>query len=125
MPLSLIGRTPTAAADLARDDVPWSPEPAAEGPTLVEGPTLRNSFGTGPEEPPESMYETRRPTLRRMDYSHDQSGGQTWTNDGGRVQVSRNDPTQPGDQETTGSPQRPTFRTAPGVWTDPLIDRGD
>lgn len=89
-------------------------------------PTVRPAQPTlGPPERPASFYESRPAMLRRHDYTHDQSAGQVWRNDGSHVRVGRSQPFPDGAHDAgAGLPQRPTFRTPPGSWVDPIVDRG-
>lgn len=107
-----------------RPDIPESPAPPSERREQVHEQTVRPSFpGTGPRELEESFYESRPAMLRRHDYTHDQSMGQVWENDGSHVRVGRAQPFPTGVHEAGPQPQRPTFRIPAPSWTDALTDR--
>lgn len=105
-----------------RPDHPESPTPPGEGRVVRHAPTVRPSEpGLGPPEVEASYYESRPAMLRSNIYHHDQSAGQTWSNDGSHVRVARRPGIPTGQHTDSLQPQRPTFRTPPTSWTDQLV----
>lgn len=86
-------------------------------PAALDGGT-----GLGQPQQAPSELESRPARMAFHAYSHDQQALYHDENDGGHVAIGRHPGLPVGEHEPSLAPQRPSFRTPPGTWTDTLTE---